>query len=396
MMPTSASRNLTSLSVPPGAEGVARAHAALRAALAHGPAVAVLPRDDGSPHVRRQWAAASPDAPLESDDTAVMVTTSGSSGDPVGVLLGASQIRAAAAASHSRLASGRGRWVVAVPVTAVGGLMALARAIDAGLEPVAWPGVGGAMPFTPDSFLPTAAEALALSASDGAPAYVALVPTQVARLAGSPQALDALASFSQVVVGAAALPAALRAVVERAGVRVVSAYGASETCGGVVYDGVPLPGVTVSLDPDGLIQVGGDTIALGYRAQPALTAETFVDGRFLTADLGALDEGVLRVLGRADDLIKVGGQKVSLAAIADVVRAVEGVVDASVLAVDDDEWGQRPVIVVVGTAPEPTILTAVADSLGPTRSAVRRVAELPYLPNGKIDRRTLASTMEEH
>jgi len=396
MMPQPASRNLTCLSVPPGAEGVARVRAALREALGNGPAVAVLPLDDGTVHVRRQWAAAAPDTPLESDDTAVVVTTSGSSGDPVGVLLGGAQIRAAAAASHARLAAGPGRWVAAVPVTAVGGLMVLARAIDAGLEPVAWPGVGGAMPFTPENFLPTAAKALSLCAADGAPAYVALVPTQVARLAGSPQALDALARFSQVVVGAAALPAALRAVVERAGVRVVSAYGASETCGGVVYDGVPLPGVTVSLDPDGLILVGGDTIALGYRAQPALTAETFVDGRFLTADLGALDEGVLRVLGRADDLIKVGGQKVSLGAIADAVRTLEGVTDVAVLAVADVEWGQRPLIVVVGAAPAPTILAAVADSLGPTRSDVRRVAELPYLPNGKIDRRTLVSAMEEH
>ena len=396
MMPQPASRNLTCLSVPPGAEGVALVHAALREALGNGPAVAVLPLDDRSTHVRRQWAATAPDTPLEPGDTAVVVTTSGSSGDPVGVLLGSTQIKAAAAAAHSRLAAGPGRWVVAVPVTAVGGLMVLARALDAGLDPVAWPGVGGAHPFTPESFLRTAAEALALCAADGTPAYVALVPTQVARLAESPQALDALAGFSQVVVGAASLPASLRVVVERAGVRVVSAYGASETCGGVVYDGLPLPGVSVSLSPEGLIRVDGTTIALGYRAQPTLTAETFVNGRFLTADLGVLDAGALRVLGRADDLIKVGGQKVSLAAIADTVRAVHGVTDVATLAIDDDEWGQRPVIAFVGEASESTILTAVADSLGPTRSTVRRVAELPYLPNGKIDRRTLASTMEEH
>ena len=161
-----------------------------------------------------------------------------------------------------------------MPVTAVGGLMTVARAIDADIEPVPWPGVGGAQSFTPESFTHTALHALELCAADGAPAYVSLVPTQLARVLDDPAATDALARFDHVLIGAAALPTALRHAAVAAGVRLTSTYGASETCGGVVYDGRPLPNVTVTI---GTMLTFSFTASLRSRSGLVLSSHTWTD-----------------------------------------------------------------------------------------------------------------------
>ena len=85
----------------------------------------------------------------------------------------------------------------------------------------------------------------------------------------------------------------------------VATYGAAETAGGCVYDGVPLDGVAVALGDDGRIRIAGPTLFDGYDGDPALTAEALVDGWFLTSDAGRLDEdGRLEVLGRLDDVVR--------------------------------------------------------------------------------------------
>ena len=392
-MSETASRHLLALDVPPGVDGVKLVHRAVRSALrGSGPAVALLPHDDASQHVARQRAALSGGSSLVDDRAAVVVTTSGSSGDPIGVVLGDRALRAAAAATHAVFARGPGRWLVAMPVTAVGGLMTLVRAIDADIEPVAWQGIGGAEPFTATSFARDARETLARCDRDAVPSYVSLVPTQLTRvLRSGPETTELLARFDHVLIGAAALPEPLRRTASAAGITLTSTYGASETCGGVVYDGVPLPGVDVDIDgaTEGPIVIGGDTIALGYLDRPELTAATFPDDRFHTTDVGYIVDGKLTVLGRSDDVIKVGGSKVSLLAMTEAVRAVDGVDEAAVVAVDDSEWGQRPVVFVAGRADEPAIRDALDAAVGRSQFTVRRLDSLPYLPNGKIDRMSL-------
>jgi O-succinylbenzoic acid--CoA ligase len=209
------------------------------------------------------------------------------------------------------------------------------------------------------------------------------------------EALDLLAQFSYVLIGAAALATSIRERAQAAGIRLTSTYGATETCGGVVYDGVPLAGVSVHTDPEseGQIVFGGPTIAAGYRANAELNRRTFVDGTFRSSDLGRIDNGVLSVLGRTDDVIKVGGSKVSLNAIADVIRGLPGVSDVAVIAIADDEWGQRAVALVIGETEG--VVAAVDAAIGRTRLEVRSLDSLPYLPNGKIDRMTLRRDLEE-
>ncbi|MDM7832231.1 o-succinylbenzoate--CoA ligase [Cellulomonas edaphi] len=356
---------------------------ALAAAL-DGSGPAVLPRED----VR-------PDRP-ESDevpaDVALVVHTSGSTGEPRGVMLGAAALRASASATAARL-SGPGQWLLALPATHVAGVQVLVRSVLAGTTPVVLePG-----PFRPAAFVAGAARM--------APGtrYTSLVPTQLVRLLEDPAATAALTGFDAVLLGGAATPGALLAAARAAGVRVVTTYGMSETCGGCVYDGVPLDGVCLALE-DGRVTIAGPVLATGYLGRPDLDAETFVvrDGvrRLRTADLGRIDRGVLTVLGRADDVIVTGGVNVAPAAVEDVVAALPGVAEVCVVGLPDDEWGQAVVAAVVPAGTPPTleaVRAAVSAALG-SPSAPRRLVVLDQLPHrgpGKHDRRTLALALTD-
>jgi o-succinylbenzoate---CoA ligase len=158
---------------------------------------------------------------------------------------------------------------------------------------------------------------------------------------------------------------------------------------------VPLDRVTVDLDPDGRVLLGGPTLADGYLGRPAETAAAFVGGRFRTGDLGRLHDGRLEILGRADDVIVTGGEKVAPAAVERVLVAQDGVLAACVVGVPDPRWGQLVAAAVVWQdAPgsiEP-LRDAVRAELG--RAAVPRlvvtVAEIPVRGIGKPDRRAVA------
>lgn len=365
--------------------------------------------------------------------TAVVVRTSGSTGAPREVALPAAALRASADATHARL-GGPGRWLLTLPPTHVAGLQVLSRSVVAGTDAV----VAAPGPFTAAGFAALVARA---GTADGVPRYTSLVPTQLHRLvaaadAGDRAGLDALAALDAVLLGGAATPEPLLARARAAGVRVVTTYGMSETCGGCVYDGVPLDGVRVRLVPApgttttgttsgtttadgaGVVELGGPVLAAGYLGDPAATAAAFRtddDGTrwFRTSDLGALDGGVLRVLGRADDVLVSGGVNVAPAAVEAVLVGLPGVGEACVVGVPDPEWGQAVVAVVTPsgtpgsgraadaadglTTPDPALLAAaraaVTDRLG-APSAPRRLyvtAALPLRGPGKVDRAAVAS-----
>ena len=159
---------------------------ALEAALAGGDAVLPVPADPA-----RLLAVLRPDEPLE-DDVAVVVPTSGSTGEPKGALLPAAALLASAEATADRL-GGHAQWLLAIPPTHVGGLQVLVRSLVAGTTPVVVePG-----PFTAEAF------ARATARLTGGRRCVSLVPTQLLRL------LDAgtdLTSYDAVLLGAAAAP----------------------------------------------------------------------------------------------------------------------------------------------------------------------------------------------
>jgi o-succinylbenzoate---CoA ligase len=321
---------------------------------------------------------------LEAEDPPPLsVRTSGSTGEPKQVLLSAGALRASARASADRL-GGPGQWVLALPSYYVAGLQVLVRSHLAGTVPV----------VLSDEFdLPAAAARLS-----GRRRYLACVPTQLHRWLAADGPAGALGEFDAVLVGGAAPGERLLQAARDRGVRLVSTYGMSETCGGCVYDGIALDGVAVALGAEGRVRISGPVLFDGYDGRPDLTADVLHDGWLHTADLGRIDlDGRLVVTGRADELVKSGGVAVPLGAVERRLSAMPGVEEVVVLAAPDPEWGSRVVAVVV--ARQPLELAAVRDFVGDVHPRtwapreVRVVDRLPRLPSGKVDRQRLAVTL---
>jgi O-succinylbenzoic acid--CoA ligase len=316
-----------------------------------------------------------PEVPLAEPDAALVVATSGSTGRPKGVVLSRAALAASASATHERL-GGPGVWHCALPTSYVAGVMTLVRAHFAGTEPV------------------FAASDLHDVAPGAGRHYLSVVPTQLHRALADETLTRRLAGFAAILLGGAAADPGLLGRARASGLNVVTTYGASETCGGCVYDGVPLPGVEVTLDA-GRVAIAGEVLFSGYRLDAAATASALVEGRFVTADRGAWDaEGRLLVLGRLDDVVISGGVNVDLAAAQRVADALLGTPEAGgivLVGVPDADWGTRVVAVTASGLTTDDVRTRLASGLG--RAAlpqeVRRVGSLPRTAAGKIDRQAL-------
>jgi O-succinylbenzoic acid--CoA ligase len=367
--------------------------AAVRAALAGGPAVLPLP---AAPEPARTSLldALRPDLPLE-EGAALVVPTSGSTGEPKGVLLTADAVLASADATHVRL-GGPGRWLLALPTTHIAGLMVLARSVVAGVDPVVLDLSEG---FDPESFAAASVRLLAESKRR----YTALVPKQLADIVRDGGCgLEALAAYDAVLLGGSAAAPDLVARARAAGVQLVTTYGMTETCGGCVYDGIALEGVKVEVGPDERIRLAGPMLAFGYRLRPELTSDAFAHGWFITADAGRIDaDGRLHVIGRIDDIAITGGVNVPLAAVDAAVTSHPEVENACAVALPDAEWGERIVVAVVAAAGcSPTLKSVRAHVMKslPTAYAPKElivVDALPMLAGQKVDRHTMTTRLLE-
>jgi O-succinylbenzoic acid--CoA ligase len=373
-------RELRARTAPTGAAVVRDLLPAVAAALeGEGPALAPLPTGGSR---RSVLDAIRPDEPLEREDVALVVATSGSTGEPKAALLPAGALQHSARATHDRL-GGPGQWLLALPVTHVAGLTVLVRSLVARRRPVVLDLYGG---FDVSAFVAAAA---AMDADSRR--YTALVPTQLHRLLAA--GVD-LTGFDAILVGGASLSDELAERAGAAGARVVTTYGSTETCGGCVYDGVPLGGVAVDVDADGRVRVSGPVLFAGYRLRPELTAEVLVDDRFRTSDLGRFDDdGRLHVLGRADDVVVTGGENVPAAVVERAIAGHPAVAAVAVVGRPDPEWGQRVVAVVQPADPTapPTVddLREHARDRLPAAALPREVVVvglLPTLPTGKPDK----------
>lgn len=328
--------------------------------------------------------------------TGLIVETSGSSGKPKRVTLSREALLASANAAQIRL-GGPGQWLLALPINFVAGANVLIRSLVADTQPVL---MNTSVPFT--------AEAFARSASlmTGGRRYASLVPTQLARIASaindpfSPSGqndflLAQLRKFDAILVGG---QAPQDDVIERLtdlGVKIIVTYGMTETCGGCVYDGVPLDGVTIDL-VGSRIEISGTVLATEIADDSGVQQ---IGDRFITSDLGEFDEtGALRILGRIDRVIVSGGLKISLDRVEELARSVPGVAELAATAIADKEWGQRVGIVYLGS-PEVAdeIALALANDLGPAGKPIRvvRTDGVPKLPSGKHDLQAIKRLFEE-
>lgn len=243
------------------------------------------------------------DPPLEAGD-ALVVATSGTTGEPKGAVLTHESVLAAARATSARLAVDPAvdSWLCCLPLAHVGGLGVVTRALLTG---------------TPLVF-------------EGPATLVSLVRAQLHRMDVS--------GFRAVLLGGGPPPAGVPD-------NVVVTYGMTETGGGIVYDGLPLDGVQVRVDEDGQLWVRGPMLLRCYDDG----TDPKVDGWFPTGDIGEVGEdGRVVVHGRAAEVIVTGGEKVWPSVVEDALRAHPAVRDVAVAGRPDEEWGERVVAFVVG------------------------------------------------
>lgn len=408
----------------------------------------------------------------------MVLRTSGSTtgtGKLVGVSMDA--LVASARATHKRL-GGPGIWVLALPAYHAAGVQVLVRAAVAGTHVFNAYKEGGFDPqhlaqvidaacvaaadcdagssFDDDAVSSCAGGAGgeaegALAADDSGracPVYTSLVPTQLRRALDDEQLRGALARLDAVLIGGAAADAQLLEQAKAAGIRVVTTYGMSETCGGCVYDGQPLPGVSMDVDQaTGAIWLSGPMLATGYlgdeertrrcfvsrpqagvgasgvggTASAAESAEAGVGGPgagsdagageparrwFITSDRGHIVDGRLQVLGRLDDVIISGGIKVEPGPIEALLALNPLVSECAVVGLPDLQWGQVVTAVVVpasmpglGRVDEGAILAQIRVYLEQKLSGAQCPKQvlladaLPYKGIGKVDRRALAQSL---
>jgi O-succinylbenzoic acid--CoA ligase len=326
---------------------------------------------------RRAW----PDGVPAADDTRSVVLTSGTTGGPKAVELTEGGLAAVGRGCNEALGLTRDdRWLVCLPLHHVAGLAILARAR-----------VGGQGVVVHEGF--DLAAVAAAPEQEGA-TLVSVVPTMLGRL------LDAhapLHEYRRIVVGGAPLPAALREWAVAADAPVVDAYGLSETGGGFVLDGWPIPGAELELGAGDEIRVRGAMVMDGYRLDPDGTRAAFDDGWLRTGDVGAwADDGALIVVDRRRDLVITGGVNVSPTTVEQALVEHPAVADVCVAGAPDDEWGERVVAFVVAApgvdAPSIDELRDFARSRLRSPELPRQVvvvAEIPRTPGGKAQRARL-------
>ncbi len=293
---------------------------------------------------------------------ALVMATSGSTGDPKGAVLTHTAIEANAMATSSALAvdPSTDRWLACLPLAHVGGLAVVVRALltDTGVE-------------VHDGFDAAAVEA---AARQGA-TLTSLVPTALARIDPS--------AFRAILLGGSAMPAQRPA-------NTVATYGMTETFSGVVYEGWSLDGVELRIH-DNEVQLRCPMLLRCYRDN---SDPRTGDGWFPTGDAGALsDDGQLSVFGRVDDMITTGAEKVWPVAVERILADLPDIADVVVVGRPDPEWGQAVTAVIVPTDPaQPPELDALRDAVKEhlpaycAPRAVELVAELPQTPLGKTQR----------
>lgn len=311
-------------------------------------------------------------------DIALVVGTSGSTGTPKGAQLTPRNLVLSADATHQVL-GGPGQWLLAMPAHYIAGLQVLVRSLIAGVDPLCLDLSNG---FSIEAFA-RAAEELAAT---GDRIYTALTPMQLLKAMDSLQGIDALRVFDRILIGGAPLVPSARMSAERLGIRVVTTYGASETTGGCVYDGSPLPGMTIELAENGRVLLGGAMVAHGYRNAPH--DHSFARaGWWATNDVGHFADGSLVVDGRLDAIIDTGGLKLHPEVVESALLCASGVVAAAVIAIPDVRLGQAVVAAVVGDVADEDIYQALGRlPRWQWPKDVKKLSRLPMTATGKVDR----------
>lgn len=305
---------------------------------------------------------------------AVVISTSGSTGGAKEVGLTTKALLTSARASKQFLGAQYGQvWSVLLPLTHIAGVNVLVRSLELGTTPI---DLRGAQEFPKADF-------------------TAIVPTQLFRaLNGDSPLLKHLQGCKAVLVGGAALSEALSHSALENGINIVSTYGMTETGGGCVYNGTPLHGVEVKTE-NGFVQIKGPTIAYSYLNDEESWNRSFINGWFVTNDLGAYENGVLKVFGRADDVIISGGENLSLSTIEVALQEKFPNNEFAAFSLPDPEWGST--LHIAMTREDAKSRAEIGSYLEHTYGAVAKpkgfliLSTLPMIGVGKVDRKALTA-----
>lgn len=302
---------------------------------------------------------------------AVCCLTSGSSGTPKVAVLTLDAVLASAERTNERAAvdPASDGWLSCLPWAHIGGMAVLLRSVLTDTRVTVLEGFD--------------ADAVEAAGRDGLATHTSLVLTALRRIDPS--------VFSCILLGGAAPPPDRPA-------NVVATYGMTETGSGIVYDGIPLRDVVVAADPvTGELLVQSPTNLRTYRNAPS----PFVVGPdgtatwLATGDAGSIVDGVVSVVGRIDEVIATGGEKVHPAVVERALAGAPGVAEVAVWRRDDPTWGQRVVAFVVPSGTSPVTLESLRDAcadLAPWERPKELVLvdALPRTASGKVARRLLS------
>ena len=345
-----------------------------------------------------------------SSGLALLIYTSGTTGTPKGVMLDHANIDHMARMIVEGLGIGADdRCLLILPLFHVNGLVVS----------VISPLLAGGSVHVSDRFDPQTFFAVV---REQRPTFVSVVPTILSMLTALPDDAPVDTSSLRFIVCGAA-PAAsdlLDRAERRFDTPVLEGYGLSEgTCASTVNPiagprkagtvGVALPGQEVRImseagamlpaGVDGEVVVRGPNVMRGYLNRPVETAATVIDGWLHTGDLGRLDaDGYLTIVGRSKDMIIRGGENIYPKEIEDVLTADPTVLEAAVIGVPDETWGE---VVVAYVQPRPGRIIdvealaqrcAVALSRYKRPTRIIAVDTIPTNAVGKIDKRALRAS----
>ncbi len=325
--------------------------------------------------------------------------TSGTTGQPKAAVLTYGAHHSHALRSALNLGGERSqRWLAVLPLFHVGGVAMTVRSAV----------VGGSMAIH-ERF---DADAVSRALDEDGITHVSLVATALSRLLDHRAGRPLPDSLRIALIGGGPVPPALLARVTGP-TAILTTYGLTEAASQVTTTllgeppdgtaGVPLSGIEVRVTGKsgavGEIEVRGPTVMRGYWDDPAATAAAFTpDGWLRTGDLGSLDErGRLTVHSRRSDLIVTGGENVYPAEVEAALLEHSDVIEAAVVGLPDDIWGQTVAAAVVLRRPlsevnlEPHLRDRLAGYKLPRRFV--QLDELPRTASGKVDRPALREAL---
>jgi O-succinylbenzoic acid--CoA ligase len=325
------------------------------------------------------------------EDIQLIIATSGTTGDPKGVMLSGGNLAASASASEQRLGLAVGdSWLACLPLFHIGGLSILLRCLAVGARVLLHEG------FRVDSVWDQIAA--------GEVTHISLVPAMLDKLLIHADSQRPPEVLRVVLIGGGPLSGALAAKAHAAGWPLCVSYGMSETASQFATDagpdagliaglvGLPLDGYEVRLAEDGRIRVRGPAVMAGYSNPAGRLGVGLDQGWFETGDLGSLDEqGHLSITGRADDLLISGGKNIHPSEVEERLLRCPGVAGAGVTGQKDAVWGDKLIAFYCGAITEDGLKAWVGEHL-PSHLRPRafiKTDQLPLNPMGKLSRLAL-------